>query len=48
MELEKNIKALQERGMASTIDQVHSVLEENEYKPSKFLPTNKAQETEGF
>ena len=41
-------KALQERGMAPTNDQVHSVVEEKECKPGKFLPTNKAQETEGF
>ena len=34
--------------MASTNDQVHSVVDEKEYKPGKFLPTDKAQETEGF
>ena len=34
--------------MAPTNDQFHSVVEEKEYKPGKFLPTNKAQETEGF
>ena len=34
--------------MAPTKDQVNSVLEEKEYKPGKFLPTDKAQETEGF
>ena len=28
--------------------QVHSVVEEKEYKPDKFLPVNKAQETEVF
>ena len=34
--------------MAPINDQVHSVVEEKEYKPGKFLPTNTAQETEGF
>ena len=34
--------------MSLTNDQVHIVVEEKEYKPGKFLPTNKAQETEGF
>ena len=34
--------------MAPTNDQAHSVAEEKEYKPCKLLPTNKAQETEGF
>ena len=34
--------------MAPINDQVHSVVEEKEYKPGKFLPMNKAQETEGF
>ena len=28
--------------------QLHTVVEEKEYKPGKFLPTNKAQETERF
>ena len=41
-------KILQERGMAPINDQVHSVVEEKEYKPGKFPSTNKAQETEGF
>ena len=34
--------------MAPTKDQVHSVVEDKKYKPGKFLPTYKAQETEGF
>ena len=34
--------------MAPINDQVHSVVEEEEYKHGKFLPTNKAQEKEGF
>ena len=34
--------------MAPINDQIHSVVEEEEYKPGKFLPTNKAQEKEGF
>ena len=34
--------------MDLTNDQLHSVVEEKEYKPGKFFPTNKAQETEGF
>ena len=38
-------KSLQERVMAPINDQVHSVVEENEYKPVKLTPTNKAQET---
>ena len=34
--------------MAPIIDQVHSVVEEKEYKPDKLPSTNKSQETEGF
>ena len=34
--------------MAPTNDQVHSVVEGKDYKPGKFLPTNKAEETEVF
>ena len=49
-EVKQNLdkKSLQERGMAPINDQVHSVVEEEEYKPGKFLSTNKAQEIEGF
>ena len=49
-EVKQNLdkKSLQERGMAPINDQFHSVVEEKGYKPGKFLPTNKAQETEGF
>ena len=39
---------LNKKGMAPTNDQVHSGVEEKEYKPGKFLSTDKAQETEGF
>ena len=34
--------------MAPINHQVHSVVEEKEYKPGKFPPMNKAQDTEGF
>ena len=41
-------KTIDKKGMALTNAQVRSVVEEKEYKPGKFLPTDKAQETEGF
>ena len=34
--------------MSPTNDQVHIVVEEKEYNPGKSIPTDKAQETEGF
>ena len=39
-------KTTKDETVDSTKD--HSVVEEKEYKPAKFIPTDKAQETEGF
>ena len=41
-------QTIDKKGMAPTNYKVHSVVSEKEYKPGKFPPTGKAQETEGF